>query len=62
MKTKSIILFIIMALAMNVNAQVIADWWNDVSVFAVNKVPPRTNVNPYQDENGINNLEYRQSP
>ena len=62
MKTKSIILFIIMALAMNVKAQEIADWWNDVTVFAVNKVAPRTNVIPYQDENGINNLEYRQSP
>ena len=62
MKTKSIILFIIMALTMNVGAQEIADWWNDVAVFAVNKVPPRTNVIPYQDENGINNLEYRQSP
>lgn len=62
MKTRTIILFIIMTLALNVNAQEIADWWNDVSVFAVNKVQPRTNVIPYQDENGINNLEYRQSP
>ena len=62
MKTKSIILFIIMALVMNISAQEIADWWNDVAVFAVNKVAPRTNVIPYQDENGINNLEYRQSP
>lgn len=62
MKTRSIILFIIMALAMNVKAQEIADWWNDVTVFAVNKVVPRTNVIPYQDEKGINNLEYRQSP
>ena len=62
MKTKSIILFVVMALVMNVKAQEIADWWNDVSVYAVNKVPPRTNVIPYQDENGINNLEYRESP
>ncbi len=62
MKTKSIILFIIMALAMNVKAQDIAEWWNDVSVCSVNKVVPRTNVIPYQDENGIANLEYRQSP
>ncbi len=62
MKTRSIILFIIMTLAFNVNAQEIADWWNDVSVFAVNKVAPRTNVIPYQDEEGISNLEYRQSP
>lgn len=62
MKTKSIILFVIMALAMNIKAQEIADWWNDVSVYSVNKVAPRTNVIPYQDENGINNLEYRLSP
>ena len=62
MKTKSIILFIVMALAMNVKAQEILDWWNDVTVFAVNKVVPRTNVIPYQDENGISDLEYRQSP
>ena len=62
MKIKSIILFIIMALTMNVGAQEIADWWNDVAVFAVNKVAPRTNVIPYQDEKGINDLEYRQSP
>lgn len=62
MKTKSIILFIVMALVMNVKAQEIADWWNDVSVYQVNKVAPRTNVIPYQDEKGINNLEYRESP
>ena len=62
MKIRSIILFIVMTLIMNVNAQEIADWWNDVSVYQVNKVAPRTNVIPYQDENGINNLEYRESP
>ena len=62
MKIKSIILFVVMALCFNVKAQEIADWWNDVSVFQVNKVAPRANVIPYQDENGINNLEYRQSP
>lgn len=62
MKRKSFLLFIIMTLLINVKAQGIADWWNDVSVYAVNKVAPRTNVIPYQDENGINNLEYRQSP
>ena len=47
---------------MMVSAQEIGDWWNDVSVFEVNKVSPRTNVIPYGDESGINNLEYRQSP
>ena len=62
MKIKSIILLVVMALCFNVKAQEIADWWNDVSVCQVNKVAPRTNVIPYQDENGINNLEYRQSP
>ena len=62
MKIKSIILLVVMALCFNVKAQEIADWWNDVSVYQVNKVAPRTNVIPYQDENGINNLEYRQSP
>lgn len=62
MKRKSVLLFIIMTLLINVKAQEIADWWNDVSVCAVNKVTPRTNVIPYQDENGISNLEYRQSP
>lgn len=51
-----------MALCFNVKAQEIKDWWNDVSVFEVNKVVPRTNVIPYQDENGIKNLEYRNSP
>lgn len=62
MKTKSAVLFIIMTLFMNVKAQDIADWWNDVSVCEVNKMSPRTNVIPYQDEEGIKNLEYRQSP
>ena len=62
MKIRSIILLVVMALTMNVKAQEIADWWNDVSVCQVNKVAPRTNVIPYQDESGINNLEYRQSP
>ena len=47
---------------MNVTAQEIKDWWNDVSVCEVNKVAPRTNVIPYQDEAGINKLDYRQSP
>ena len=62
MKTKAIILFIVTTLVMNVGAQEIADWWNDVSVCSVNKVAPRTNVIPYQDEKGIDNLGYRQSP
>ena len=62
MKIKSFILLIIMTLSLNVVAQELADWWNDVSVYAVNKMQARTNVIPYQDENGIDNLEYRESP
>lgn len=62
MKIKSVILLVVMALTINVTAQEIKDWWNDVSVYEVNKVAPRTNVIPYQDETGINKLEYRQSP
>ena len=62
MKIKSIILLVVMALCYNVKAQEIADWWNDVSVCQVNKLAPRTNVIPYQDEGGINNLDYRRSP
>lgn len=62
MKRKSIILFIVMTLLLNVRAQEISDWWNDVSVCQVNKVSPRTNVIPYEDENGIKELLYRESP
>ena len=62
MKFKSIILLLAVSFSMMVSAQEIGDWWNDVSVFEVNKVSPRTNVIPYGDESGINNLEYRQSP
>ncbi|MBR6774567.1 MAG: chitobiase/beta-hexosaminidase C-terminal domain-containing protein [Bacteroidales bacterium] len=70
MRIKSIILLIVMTLTINVKAQKnvnvsnddVLDWWNDVSVYEVNKVAPRTNVIPYQDESGINKLDYRQSP
>lgn len=62
MRVKSIVLLIIMALSINVKAQEIADWWNDVTVCEVNRVSPRTNVIPYEDEKGIYNLDYRQSP
>lgn len=62
MVKKIIILLAIVALTSTVKAQEIADWWNDVSVCEVNKVAPRTNVIPYLDEEGIKNLEYRQSP
>lgn len=62
MKIKHVILLLVMALCYNIKAQDVKDWWNDVTVCEVNKVAPRTNVIPYQDEKGINNLEYRQSP
>lgn len=62
MKVKSIILLIIAILSLSSNAQEIKDWWNDVSVCEVNKVDPRTNVIPYRDEEGIENLEYQNSP
>ena len=62
MKIKSIILLVVLVLTLNVKAQEIGEWWNDVTVCSVNKVAPRTNVIPYQDEEGIKNLDYRQSP
>ena len=49
MKFKSIILLLAVSFSMMVSAQEIGDWWNDVSVFEVNKVSPRTNVIPYGD-------------
>jgi len=39
----------------------IKDWWNDLSVYQVNKMAPRTNVIPYSDENGIDELQYHNS-
>ena len=39
----TIILLSLFAKAQNVE---IRDWWNDLSVFQVNKMPPRTNVIP----------------
>lgn len=39
----TIILLSLFAKAQNVE---IRDWWNDLSVFQVNKIPPRTNVIP----------------
>ena len=62
MKIRTVILFVAIALSFNANAQDLGDWWNDVSVCQVNKVAPRTNVIPYEDENGINDLKYMESP
>ena len=48
MKRKISILLSIILLTLVVKAQnvEIKDWWNDLSVFQVNKMPPRTNVIP----------------
>lgn len=62
MKTKVIILFIVMALNLCVVAQDVKDWWNDVTVCEVNKLAPRTNVIPYEDEGEISELKYMASP
>ena len=62
MKIKAIVMFVVMALCYDAKAQDVGDWWNDVTVCEVNKVVPRTNVIPYGDENGINNLRYMESP
>lgn len=62
MSRRIIVLLLMIALTITLKAQEIEDWWNDVYVCEVNKLSPRTNVIPYQDEKGINNLEYRQSP
>lgn len=62
MRVKTIILIAVIALCCNVNAQDVGDWWNDVAVCEVNKVVPRTNVIPYEDEDGIKKLRYMDSP
>jgi len=63
MKTKLAILLSIFTLSCisNANGQEIENWWNDVSVCQVNKLQPRTNVIPYSDEAGIENLDYQHS-
>ena len=52
MKRKISILLSIILLTLVVKAQnvEIKDWWNDLSVFQVNKMPPRTNVIPWPVE------------
>ena len=54
----TIILLSLFAKAQNVE---IRDWWNDLSVFQVNKMPPRTNVIPYSNDKGIDELAYQES-
>ena len=54
----TIILLSLFAKAQNVE---IRDWWNDLSVFQVNKMPPRTNVIPYSNDKGVDDLAYQES-
>ena len=63
MKFRLSILLCIIVLITNfeVSARSVGEWWNDVSVFQVNKMKPRTNVIPYSDEKGIENLDYQHS-
>ncbi len=61
MKNKLLFLPVIMSMVFHCHAQEIGEWWKDVSVFQVNKVEPRSNVIPYDDENGVENLDYQSS-
>ena len=60
MKFRLSILLCIIVLITNfeVSARSVGEWWNDVSVFQMNKMKPRTNVIPYSDEKGIENLDF----
>lgn len=57
----AILLSIIILIRFDIIGQNIGEWWNDVAVFQVNKMQPRTNVIPYSDENGIETLDYQHS-
>lgn len=63
MKRKISILLSIILLVFTVKAQNvdIKDWWNDLSVFQVNKIPPRTNVIPYSMIDDLKELAYENS-
>lgn len=63
MKKRFVILLGITVLSLFSKAQdiEIKDWWNDLSVYQVNKIPPRANVIPYSDEKGIDGLQYQDS-
>jgi len=58
MKRKFSILLSIMLLSLFAKAQniEIKDWWNDLTVFQVNKMPPRVNVMPSPEEDYSLNL------
>lgn len=53
--------FILLSLTMKSQDIEIKDWWNDLSVYQVGKIAPRTNVIPYSDESEIEELGYRNS-
>ena len=63
MKTRFAILLNVILLSLSAHAQKveIKDWWNDLSVYQVNKVAPRTNVIPYSNEKDIDGLAYMNS-
>ena len=63
MTKKTVILLSVLMLSLASFAQTanLGEWWNDLSVFQVNKVAPRTNVIPYSDEDGVNRLAYSES-
>ncbi len=58
MKRKLSILLSIILLSLVAEAQKVEvkDWWNDLSVFQVNKMPPRTNVIPSPAESFMMSL------
>ena len=63
MKNRFYILLSITLLSLFATAQKveIKDWWNDLSVYEVNKLPPRTNVIPYSNEKDTDDLLYTNS-
>ena len=63
MKNKFAILLSVILLSLTMKAQKveIKDWWNDLSVYQVNKIAPRTNVIPYSNDKDIDELAYSNS-
>lgn len=52
---------IVLSLLQSVVGQALPDAWSDLSVIEINKLYPRTNVVPYSNEKGINNLDFQGS-
>ncbi|MDL2238728.1 DUF4981 domain-containing protein [Bacteroidales bacterium OttesenSCG-928-L14] len=59
MNIKTLFVTIISLLSVTLFSQ---EPWDDVNIFEINKVSPRTNVIPYEQELEIYNLEYAKSP